>query len=70
MCACTEYIEPTDNRTCFFRYSDFTETIELGQRSVYIDVCQIKHSMMRIQTADYMRTVNSLLADCSLNFVF
>ena len=55
--------------TCFFLYNDFTESVELGQQSVDIDVSQTKHNVMRIKTTDYMRTVDSLLANCNLNFV-
>ena len=54
-----EYIEPTNNRTCFLRINDFTESVELGQWSVYIDVSLIEVNMMRMKTADYMQTVNT-----------
>ena len=51
-----------------FRYNDFTETVELGQRIVYIDVSQIEHSLMRMNATNFMRIVKSLLANCNLYF--
>ena len=59
-----------DSRTSFLCSNDFTNNIELGQRSVYIDVSQIEHTMVRMKKIpDHMRTVNTLLADCNRNFV-
>ena len=55
--------------TCFLRNNDFAETVDQGQRSVYIDVSQLEHSMMQMKTTDGMRTVNTLLANCNRNFV-
>ena len=60
--ACMEYIESTDNRTCILRSNVFAETLELGQRNVYISVSKVKHNMMRMKTTDYMWTVDTLLA--------
>ena len=65
----------TDERTSRNQYAPHffkvggIKIVEMCQRSVYIDVSQIKHSMMRMKTTDNMRTVNSSLPNCSLNFV-
>ena len=47
----------------FFAKSTSTETVELGHRSVYIDVSLIEHTMMQMKTMDHMRTVNTLIAN-------
>ena len=56
------YIEPIDNRACFFRNNGFTEAVELGQRSVYI------HNLVRMKMMEYMREVNTFTY-CNRNFV-
>ena len=48
---------PIDNMTCLFRKKNFTEIVELGKRSVYTDVSQIEHNMMRMKTIYYMSLV-------------
>ena len=56
--ACTGYIKPIDNGTCLFRNSNFTEAVEMRQRSVNIGVSQTEHSMMQMKTTDDMRNVH------------
>ena len=67
--ACSGFIEPIDNRTCFARKSDVTITVELCQQSVYIDVSQTKHSIMQMKTTDYIPEEDTLLANCNRKFV-
>ena len=67
--ACTRCIELIDIRTCFFCKSEFSEYVEILQRSVFIDVRQTEHRVLQMKTTDDMRKVNTLLATCNRNFV-
>ena len=46
--ACMKYIESIDNRSCFLRNIDFTESVEMCQRSIYTDVSQTEHDKMQM----------------------
>ena len=43
--------------------NEITETVELVKQSIYDDVSQIEHNMMRMKTTNYMRTENTLPAN-------
>ena len=57
--ACTGYIQPKDNRTCFLRNSDNTATVGMCQQNVNVNVSQTEYSIMQIKIIDYMREVNT-----------
>ena len=43
------YISLRNNNTCFLHHSNFIETEEMCQRSVYIDVSQTEHSILQMK---------------------
>ena len=51
--ACMRYIESIDNRSCFLRNIDFTESVEMCQHSIYTDVSQTGHDKMQMKPTDY-----------------
>ena len=53
------FIEPKENMTLFACKSDFMETVELCQQSIYIDVSQTEHIIMQMKTKVYMEEVNT-----------
>ena len=53
----------------FFGKFDFSDTVEIRWKGVYIDVSQTKHSIMQEKISDYMPRVNIKLVICNLNFV-
>ena len=63
--ACTGCIGPIHNRACFVCNSEFTETVEMCQWSVFVDVCRTEQN--KRQPTDCMRKVNTLLANCNLD---
>ena len=49
--------------------TDFSDTVEIRWKGVYIDVSQTKHGIMQQKTSDYMLRVNTKFVNCNLNFV-
>ena len=53
----------------FLGKTDFSDTVEIRCKGVYIDVSQTKHDIMQEKTSYYMLRVNTKLVYCNLNFV-
>ena len=49
--------------------TDFSDTVEIRWKDVYIDVSQTKHGIMQMKTPGYTPRVNTKLFNCDLNFV-
>ena len=53
----------------FLGKADFSDTVEIRQQGVYLDVSRTKHDIIQMKAPDYMLKVNTKLANCNLNFV-
>ena len=49
--------------------TDFSDTVEIRWKGVYIDVSQTEQGIMQEKTSDYMPRVNTKLINCSLKIV-